>query len=121
MDRRRTARLALQLSCRLIMRDSRTATGQTINVSRTGLLIRFPAAIADDLPRPGDLVRVEVESPEKDGPEKGIRLHCEGLVIRVEQDRNEETLLGLQVESMRFRTDGRRARSPLSRIKSPVM
>jgi PilZ domain-containing protein len=102
------------------MRDCRTATGQTINVSRTGLLIRFPAAIADDLPRPGDLVRVEVQSPETDGPEKRI-LHCDGLVIRVEQDRNEEALLGLQVESMRFRTDSRRTRIRLSRIKSPVM
>ncbi|MCS6953964.1 MAG: PilZ domain-containing protein [Bryobacterales bacterium] len=101
-DRRHARRFALSFPCRLRspFRDFPDLAAVTLNISRTGMLVRLlkplPAGVG---PEPGQLVEANVELAES--ANRNRSLHCEGVVIRVE--RGESPVLALRVRRMEFR------------------
>lgn len=75
----------------------------TENISRSGILISWdPTQTNSALPRPGQLVTVEIELPAHHGFGRKC-IHCQGEVVRVSVSEAGVTRVALSVNYMKFR------------------
>ncbi len=93
-ERRRRTRISLRLLCRI--QGNRVAIAE--NISRDGLLLRWPSSRS--LPVVGARLQVEVELPNQQLPPR--RLRCGSTVVRVARDSQGGHEVGLRVTSMSF-------------------
>lgn len=105
INRREFPRIEVQLKCRLeSSRDwTRSWSGRTENISRTGILM---VCFADGLAVPaiGETVGVEIQLPPHDrfGPRC---IHCQASVMRV-QENGTALYVALSTNQMQFRSLG---------------
>ena len=105
MDRRQATRHAVERPCHLKLNadPSEQLSGLTTNMSRSGILVRFPEAPADGvLPSVGEQASLEVDLPPSDkyAPRS---LECVGRVVRIESEGEKTSSLALEVERMHIR------------------
>lgn len=101
-DRRHARRFALSFPCRLRspFRDFPDLAAVTLNISRTGVLMRLLKPLPMGVgPEPGQLVEANIELGEP--ADRGRCLHCEGIVLRIE--RGESPVVAVRVRRMEFR------------------
>lgn len=104
MNRRRSTRVAIRLECHVVWPQGGGRTAMyTENISRDGMLLRWEAA-GPALPRPGDLLIVEVDLPEQQGFEPRC-IRCQATVARVHPEEEDGSFawVGLAVHAMDFK------------------
>jgi hypothetical protein len=75
----------------------------TTNVSRSGMLVRFPAAgLSGELPRVGEQARVVIELPPSTNYSPRS-LECFARVVRAEEPAGGVPCLAFEVERMQIR------------------
>jgi c-di-GMP-binding flagellar brake protein YcgR len=118
INRREFPRIEVDLACRLeSCRDwTRSWSGRTGNISRTGILM---TCFADGLSAPavGETVSVEIQLPphHRFGPKC---IHCQASVVRV-LERGAEFTVALSANQMQFRSIGERL--PVSAWSQPAL
>ena len=105
LDRRRELRHAVERPCRVTSgaHPSEGLGGVTLNISRAGMLIKFPeGSLSSLLPKVGAAARVVIDLPRNDdyGPRS---LECTGRVVRDEDSGDDAPLLALQIQRMQVR------------------
>lgn len=105
IERRGHPRLALNLVCHLHARTPAhwKASGRTINISRSGVLLRLesPAGGASAPPL-GSQLCVDIELPTR------RLLRCHGRVVRLTDSHREGALLAIAIRRMEFREHARK-------------
>src|SRR6186713_1312628 len=101
MDRRKSARLEIQLSARFALRriEGYWFTGHTLNMSRSGVLVE--AADPGIEIEPTDEVDLELDLAEIDGAQPRC-LRCSGIVVRT-ADNGGRKYFALAIRRMDFR------------------
>ena len=99
IERRGHPRLPLELVCHLHSRNAKSwkALGRTVNVSRSGVLVRLQTAGEHAVPALGSAIRVDIELPTR------RLLRCHGRLVRVVNCEREGPLMALSVQRMEFR------------------
>lgn len=100
IERRGHPRLPLDLTCYLHSRGLKhwKITGRTVNISRSGVLIRLETTAVTQLPPPpGSHLCVDIELPT------GRVLRCHGRLVRMTECRSDGTVLAAAIERMEFR------------------
>ena len=111
MDRRADPLVEVRLACHVesARTRSRLCVGLTENMSRSGILVAWNAdGMAAELPKPGDLLSVDIELPANHSFGRRC-MHCQAVVARVSAGAKGEPLVAMQVNQMQFRsyTNGR--------------
>ena len=126
MDRRADPRVEVKLPCHveLARTRSRLCVGLTENMSRSGILVAWNAeGLLSDLPKPGDLLSVDIELPANHSFGRRC-MHCQAVVARVSAGVRGEPLVAMQVNQMQFRsyTNGRiSAKGSMDEARASVM
>lgn len=105
LDRRQAQRHAVTRPCRVVPDTNPVgeAAGVTSNISRSGMLVRFPAAeFVGDLPKIGEQARIEIELPPSKHYAPRI-LECQARVVRAGDPSTEEPALAFEVLRMDIR------------------
>lgn len=82
-ERRRSRRRPLELSvcCQKVgNRDGRLFSGNTVNVSPSGILLKMPGTLLRD----GELVSIELAVPQSDGVGQAARFSSYARVVRID-------------------------------------
>lgn len=75
----------------------------TTNVSRSGMLVRFPApAFSPALPKVGEFARILIDLPSN-GNFTPRSLECAGRVVRTVGDKSDDLELAFEILSMKVR------------------
>ncbi len=103
INRRETERMEVKLRCHLTssLTWPRPVTGETENISRTGILLNCQTPAEARSFAAGDLVTVEIELPANHGFGQKC-IHCQGTVVRVDE-KGTRTAVALRVNYMQFR------------------
>lgn len=105
MDRRADPRVELKLPCHIVFprTKSRLFVGTTENMSRSGILIIWSTdRVITMLPKPGDLLTVDVELPANHSFGRRC-MHCQAVVARVSTGETGGPRVAFQVNQMQFR------------------
>jgi len=104
MDRRLDARVDIRLPCHvsLLRSKSRRFVGVTENISRSGILLFWNARAVSDLPKPGDVLTLEVELPASHSFGRKC-IHCQVTAVRISQQNTGGPLVAFQINQMQFR------------------
>jgi hypothetical protein len=100
IERRGHPRLPLDLLCQLGIPGPKPwkASGRTLNISRSGVLVKLDSLLAAPAaPVLGAALRVDIELPTK------RYLRCHGRVVRVQASADEGPTLAVAVKRMEFR------------------
>ncbi len=100
IERRGRPRLPLELTCYLHSRSLKhwKIAGRTVNISRSGVLVRLKTTAVTQLPPPpGSHLCVDIELPT------GRLLRCHGRLVRMTECRSDGTMLAAAIERMEFR------------------
>ncbi len=126
MDRRADPRVEVKLPCHVesAKTKSRLCVGLTENMSRSGILVAWQSdSAAPELPKPGDLLSVDIELPANHSFGRRC-MHCQAVVARISEGPKGEPLVAMQVNQMQFRsyTNGRfSAKSATNEVRASVM
>ncbi len=103
MDRRADPRVEVKLPCHVTAprSKSRLFVGVTENMSRGGILVSWIADRLSNLPKPGDLLTVDIELPANHSFGRRC-MHCQVVVARVTAT-EKGARLAFQVNQMQFR------------------
>jgi hypothetical protein len=103
MDRRADPRVEVRLPCHVAAprSKSRLFVGVTENMSRGGILVSWIADRMSNLPKPGDLLTVDIELPANHSFGRRC-MHCQAVVARVTAT-EKGARLALQVNQMQFK------------------
>ncbi|HSW51000.1 MAG TPA: PilZ domain-containing protein [Bryobacteraceae bacterium] len=105
LDRRQEQRHAVERPCR-VAADALTSegvSGVTLNVSRAGVLIRFPdSSVSCLLPKVGANARVVIDLPPS-ANYAPRSLECTGRVVRDMASRDDAPVLAFQIQRMEVR------------------
>lgn len=104
-DRRLEFRHEMQRPCRVTPATSpQIEMGAfTTNVSRSGILLRFPApAFSPALPKVGEFARILIDLPSN-GNFTPRSLECAGRVVRTAGDNSDDLELAFEILSMKIR------------------
>jgi hypothetical protein len=83
---------------------SRLCVGLTENMSRSGILVTWNAdSPAASLPKPGDLLTVDIELPANHSFGRRC-MHCQAVVARVSAGEKGQPLVAMQVNQMQFKS-----------------
>jgi hypothetical protein len=99
----------LELKCYEAGKQLPQMVARTLNVSRNGALLLWNPAGTTRVPRPGELLDVDLEIPPGAHSQKCIR--CRGQVIRVHIPENQPARVAMSIAQMTFVGRGRRLRS----------
>lgn len=105
IERRGHPRLALDLVCQLQSRSLKhwKSAGRTINISRSGVLLRLePAPGSSPMPPLGSQLCVDIELPTR------RLLRCHGRLVRLTDSQREGALLAVAIQRMEFREHARK-------------
>jgi hypothetical protein len=103
MERRRDLRFEIQLKCRVQpLGGQHFIEGLTLNMSRSGALIRVLQNGHPRLVQPGDALRAEVPLPEN-RRFKPRCLACKAVAVRASEER-EGWVVAIRFESIQFAT-----------------
>jgi PilZ domain len=121
IERRAHPRVTVALRCYNVGARTWTAIARTVNISRTGILLRLSgmAGAEESVPNLGDGLRVDVVLPASSLGQKCIR--CCGRVVRVQLAEDTEPLIAVEIAQMEFRehkTAAERADGELHRSRS---
>jgi hypothetical protein len=108
LDRRQAQRHDVTRPCRVVPETNPVVEtpGVTSNISRSGMLVRFPVAeLSGDLPKVGEQARVEIELPPSAQYAPRV-LECHARVVRVGDPSTEEPALAFEVLRMEIRDGG---------------
>ena len=106
MDRRADPRVEVKLPCHVAFprSKSRLFAGVTENMSRGGILVSWSAdRMMTNLPRPGDLLVVDIELPASHAFGRRC-MHCQAVVARVSASETGAARVAFQVNQMQFRS-----------------
>jgi len=106
MDRRADPRVEVRLPCHVEVPSSKSSlfVGLTTNMSRRGILVAWSAnGLMGRLPKPGDLLSVDIELPANHSFGRRC-MHCQTVVSRVSGGEHGESLVAMQVNQMQFRS-----------------
>ncbi len=106
MERRKVNRYVLEVPCFVsrVPRNGRYVAGQTVNVSRSGILIRQTATPCGELQfAPGDAVEIDLELPPNPRLNMQRSLWCRGAAVGIRAGARGETYLAVSVYQMQFR------------------
>jgi hypothetical protein len=119
MDRRKTSRVDLRLTCRIVNQGlvSENSGGTTENISRNGLLLRWTRPVP--VPQTGAALRVELELPSE-GMFAPRVIRCDSTVVRVIAGENGQSYIALKVNTMRFVDDTARIWAGSGRFSTPL-
>ncbi|MCC7175371.1 MAG: PilZ domain-containing protein [Bryobacterales bacterium] len=120
MERRQAARHAVERPCQLEPKAplAEQLSGVTTNVSRSGMLVRFPGlAEAGWLPGIGEQVRVVLDLPPS-ASYAPRSLECVARVVRTEGPAEETPALALEVSRMHIREKEKKKGDRRSRDKT---
>lgn len=109
MERRQDSRVAVRLPCHLarLGGKSRQFVGQTKNISRGGVLLEWDSDLSARLPRPGELLDLEVELPANHSFRRKC-LYCQVTAVRLAEQGDGRRLVAFQIHQMKFRDSGAR-------------
>jgi hypothetical protein len=105
LDRRRERRHAVERPCRVTSgtRASEGLGGVTLNISREGMLIKFPeGSLSSLLPKVGAAARVVIDLP-RSANYAARSLECTGRVVRDEASGDDAPVLALRIQRMQVR------------------
>ncbi len=104
MERRQNPRIGVRLPCRVTGPGGKFCqpVGLTQDVSRGGILVRWDLSHAFQLPRPGDLLDLEIELPANHSFGRKC-LYCQATAVRVAPQDSGGPLVAFQIHQMRFR------------------
>ncbi len=108
LDRRQAQRHEVTRPCRVVRvaEAAGEAAGVTSNVSRTGMLVRFPEVeVTGELPKIGEQARVEIDLPPNPAFSPRV-LECQARVVRVGDPSTADTALAFEVLRMEIREGG---------------
>jgi hypothetical protein len=113
IDRRQETRHAVERPCRIALESPPLdeLPGVTTNLSRSGMLVRFPDFnMLGELPKIGEQARVVIDLPPSDrfAPRT---LECFVRVVRAEGSAGEAPALAFEVQRMQIRERGEREES----------
>jgi len=99
IERRGHPRLPLDLICHVHSRNAKPwkASGRTVNVSRSGVLVRLQTVAGELVPALGSALRVDIELPTR------RLLRCHGRLVRIVNSEREGPLMALSIQRMEFR------------------
>src|SRR5579862_1806410 len=103
MNRRENPRMDVKLKCHVapMKAGPRGVWGVTENISRNGILMLCLADRAEEHPRLGETVTVEIELPEN--PVFGKKcIHCQATVVRVTGEDGQPFRVAFSVNQMKF-------------------
>ncbi len=106
MDRRVDPRVEVKLPCHVAYprSKSRLFVGVTENMSRTGILLSWNADRSmSNLPKPGDLLTVDIELPANHSFGRRC-MHCQAVVARVWTSEPGGIRVALRVNQMQFKS-----------------
>ena len=106
MERRKNARLEINLHCRLasLRLGSQPLTGVTENMSRGEVMVRLTAdQAAQDAPCVGDPMIVEIDLPANHAFGRKC-MQCQTTVVRVTGSDAGNTYLIMRIHKMRFQS-----------------
>ena len=105
IDRRHETRHAVERPCRVAPESSHAdrLKGTTANVSRSGVLVRFPECfMLGELPRVGEQARVVIDLPPS-ADYSPRTLECSARVVRSEEALGDAPALAFEVQRMQIR------------------
>ncbi len=104
LDRRQAQRHDVERPCRVMLESKQEAeTGVTRNISRSGMLVRFPEVeLAGALPEVGEEARVVIDLPPSEHYSPRV-LECYARVVRTSAPAGEDQALALEVIRMQIR------------------
>jgi hypothetical protein len=105
MDRRRATRLDVERTCRVAATALPTGgiTGVTANVSRSGMLVKFPDKnSAGPLPKVGEPARIVLDLPENANYAPRA-LECVASVVRAADSGEDSPTLAFAIHKMKIR------------------
>ncbi|MGC8794450.1 MAG: PilZ domain-containing protein [Bryobacteraceae bacterium] len=105
IERRGHPRLALELACHLHSPANKSwkASGRTVNISRSGVLLKLQAPVSAHLvPALGSPLRVDIELPTK------RLLRCHGRLVRMVDSATDGPVLAMAIQRMEFRESPRK-------------
>jgi hypothetical protein len=122
LDRRQELRHAVERPCLVTSNDlvPEALDGVTMNISRAGVLIRFPKSdIVCSLPKVGANARVVIDLPPSSNYAPRS-LECTGRVVRDAESSDDAPVLALHIERMQVRDRVLRPRTT-TRSRKPLV
>jgi hypothetical protein len=102
MDQRQHVRVDVTLPCHLRMAGQGSVIGDTVNISRGGLLVRCREMDSlERLPEVGDLLTVDVALPASPVAKRKC-LHCQATIVRL-VSAGDLLYLALSFDKLQFR------------------
>jgi hypothetical protein len=92
-DRRKNARFDLRLPCEIVRAAKPNSTGETRNLSSTGVLLSFAGHLSV-----GEPIEYFITFPKPPGSQAEVRVRCSGKVLRL----HGRSAFAASLESYRF-------------------